>query len=173
MLDRIPDGSRVAASDTLGARIALRTDLYLIGDTYRRSTDRRCRPRTSTTWSGSPSTARSLPAPVPAWRGFARLIDSGEFEVVAEADGVIVARRVAALPWRVASPRMDDPTCRACLVYDESLTSYDFGPTHPMNPIRVDLTVALAGALGVLDTLPRSPRPTPPRTTSPPCTSPA
>jgi acetoin utilization protein AcuC len=50
---------------------------------------------------------------------------------------------------------MTEPTCRACLVYDESLTSYDFGITHPMNPIRVDLTVALAGHLGVLETLPR------------------
>ena len=34
--------------------------------------------------------------------------------------------------------------CRACVIYDESLTSYDFGPTHPMNPIRVDLTMSLA-----------------------------
>ncbi|MET0839539.1 MAG: acetoin utilization protein AcuC [Marmoricola sp.] len=54
---------------------------------------------------------------------------------------------------------MDEPTCRACLVYDESLTSYDFGPTHPMNPIRVDLTVALAGHLGVLHDLPQVPAP--------------
>ena len=41
------------------------------------------------------------------------------------------------------------------MVYDESLTSYDFGPTHPMNPIRVDLTVSLAEQLGVLKRLPR------------------
>ena len=34
VLAEIPTGSRVAASDTLGARIALRTELYLIGDTY-------------------------------------------------------------------------------------------------------------------------------------------
>ena len=45
--------------------------------------------------------------------------------------------------------------CRACLVYDESLTGYDFGHAHPMNPIRVDLTVALARDLGVLDRLVR------------------
>src|SRR4051812_13555610 len=44
-------------------------------------------------------------------------------------------------------------SCRAALVYDESLTGYTFGPTHPMNPIRVDLTVALARELGVLDQL--------------------
>jgi acetoin utilization protein AcuC len=54
---------------------------------------------------------------------------------------------------------MDEPTCRACLVYDESLISYDFGPTHPMNPIRVGLTVDLAGRLGVLDRLPLVPAP--------------
>ncbi len=50
---------------------------------------------------------------------------------------------------------MEDPTCRGCVVYDESLTSYDFGPTHPMNPIRVDLTISLAEQLGVLKGLPR------------------
>ena len=54
---------------------------------------------------------------------------------------------------------MDEPSCRACVVYDESLTSYDFGPTHPMNPLRVDLTIGLAQQLGVLDRLPRVPAP--------------
>lgn len=50
---------------------------------------------------------------------------------------------------------MASNTCRSCLVYDESLTDYDFGPTHPMNPVRVDLTVALARELGVApDTVP-------------------
>ena len=77
-LAKIPTGSRVAASDTLGARIALRTELYLIGDTSA-STGRHCPPRSSTTWSGWPSTPRSLPAQVPAWKGFARLLDTGDF----------------------------------------------------------------------------------------------
>src|SRR5919112_2008570 len=54
---------------------------------------------------------------------------------------------------------MDDAGCRACAVYDESLTSYNFGPAHPMNPVRVDLTVALAAELGVLDRLPTVPAP--------------
>ncbi|HET8560175.1 MAG TPA: acetoin utilization protein AcuC [Marmoricola sp.] len=40
---------------------------------------------------------------------------------------------------------------RCCVVYDASLTSYDFGPSHPMSPMRVDLTMALATQLGVLD----------------------
>lgn len=37
------------------------------------------------------------------------------------------------------------------VVFDESLTNYDFGPAHPMNPIRVDLTMRLAQTLGLLD----------------------
>lgn len=39
----------------------------------------------------------------------------------------------------------------ACVVFDDTLTGYDFGPSHPMAPIRVDLTVRLARSLGVLD----------------------
>ncbi|MFL6062075.1 MAG: acetoin utilization protein AcuC [Marmoricola sp.] len=38
-----------------------------------------------------------------------------------------------------------------CVVYDESLTGYDFGPAHPMNPVRVDLTMGLTRALGLLE----------------------
>jgi acetoin utilization protein AcuC len=54
---------------------------------------------------------------------------------------------------------MSEPTCRACVVYDETLTGYDFGPSHPMNPVRVDLTIGLADQLGVLSSLPRVPAP--------------
>ena len=36
------------------------------------------------------------------------------------------------------------------VVWDEAFTSYDFGPTHPMRPVRLELTMALAGQLGVL-----------------------
>ena len=39
----------------------------------------------------------------------------------------------------------------ATVVFDESLTEYNFGPAHPMSPIRVDLTMRLARELGVLD----------------------
>jgi acetoin utilization protein AcuC len=48
------------------------------------------------------------------------------------------------------------PACEgpATVVFDPSLTEYDFGATHPMSPIRVDLTMRLAGDLGVLDRLP-------------------
>ncbi|WP_395693266.1 acetoin utilization protein AcuC [Nocardioides sp.] len=44
------------------------------------------------------------------------------------------------------------PTCDgpATVVFDPSLTEYDFGPAHPMSPVRVDLTMRLADELGVL-----------------------
>ena len=47
----------------------------------------------------------------------------------------------------------------AMLVFDEGLTAYDFGHGHPMSPIRVDLTVRLARAFGVLDQLKIVPAP--------------
>jgi acetoin utilization protein AcuC len=37
----------------------------------------------------------------------------------------------------------------ACVVFDKTLTDYDFGPAHPMSPLRVDLTMRLAEELGV------------------------
>lgn len=95
VLEQIPTGSRVAASDDLGSRIALRTELFVIGDTY---------------GVDGPAIAPSnfdkvewvafdrfgYVAPVPAWRGFAQLLDTGEFTVVAEAEGVVVAKRRSA-----------------------------------------------------------------------------
>jgi acetoin utilization protein AcuC len=36
------------------------------------------------------------------------------------------------------------------LAWDERLTGYDFGPGHPLAPVRVELTMALARDLGVL-----------------------
>jgi len=47
----------------------------------------------------------------------------------------------------------------ASVVFDSSLTAYDFGPSHPMSPIRVDLTIRLARELGVLDQLTMVPAP--------------
>ncbi len=37
----------------------------------------------------------------------------------------------------------------ATVVFDQSLTEYSFGPSHPMSPIRVDLTMRLATELGI------------------------
>ncbi|MFI9006233.1 acetoin utilization protein AcuC [Actinosynnema sp. NPDC053489] len=39
----------------------------------------------------------------------------------------------------------------AAVVWDESFLGYDLGGDHPLNPVRLDLTVRLASALGVLD----------------------
>ena len=36
------------------------------------------------------------------------------------------------------------------VAWDDALTQYDFGPGHPLAPVRVALTMALAGELGVL-----------------------
>src|SRR4029077_5344069 len=40
--------------------------------------------------------------------------------------------------------------CTLHVAWDERLTGYDFGPGHPLAPVRVELTVALAEAVGVL-----------------------
>lgn len=42
---------------------------------------------------------------------------------------------------------------RACLVFDDRLTAYNFGQAHPMAPVRVELTMELSRELGVLDHL--------------------
>ncbi|RVX46551.1 acetoin utilization protein AcuC [Nonomuraea polychroma] len=39
----------------------------------------------------------------------------------------------------------------ARVIWDDALTSYNFGPSHPLAPVRVELTMALARSLGVLD----------------------
>ncbi|MET0931949.1 MAG: acetoin utilization protein AcuC [Aeromicrobium sp.] len=42
---------------------------------------------------------------------------------------------------------------RAALVFDEHLTEYNFGDSHPMAPVRIELTMDLARELGVVDAL--------------------
>ncbi|HVS68416.1 MAG TPA: acetoin utilization protein AcuC [Mycobacteriales bacterium] len=41
--------------------------------------------------------------------------------------------------------------CSVTAAWDERLLGYDFGDGHPLNPVRVELTMALARSLGVLD----------------------
>ena len=41
-------------------------------------------------------------------------------------------------------------TGRLVVAWDDALIQYDFGPGHPLAPVRVALTIQLAGALGVL-----------------------
>lgn len=40
---------------------------------------------------------------------------------------------------------------RTGLVWSADVLGYDFGPTHPMSPVRLDLTMSLVRALGLLD----------------------
>lgn len=42
---------------------------------------------------------------------------------------------------------------RACVVFDEHLTHYNFGQSHPMAPVRIELTMELADELGIVDDL--------------------
>lgn len=51
----------------------------------------------------------------------------------------------------MASERIERE-CRACVVWGEDYLQYDFGE-HPMAPVRLELTMALARELGVLDRL--------------------
>jgi len=41
-------------------------------------------------------------------------------------------------------------TCTVHVAWDERLAGYDFGPDHPLAPVRVELTMELARAFGVL-----------------------
>lgn len=52
-----------------------------------------------------------------------------------------------------AQPPVDHPDERGWMVWDSALVKYDFGPLHPMNPLRLQLTHALAAELGVLQGL--------------------
>src|SRR5258708_11672735 len=40
--------------------------------------------------------------------------------------------------------------CTLHMAWDERLTGYDFGPGHPLAPVRVELTIELARAFGLL-----------------------
>jgi len=44
-------------------------------------------------------------------------------------------------------------TCTVAVPWDRRLLEYDFGPGHPLAPVRVELTMELATALGVTDRL--------------------
>ncbi|MFC4565970.1 acetoin utilization protein AcuC [Nocardiopsis mangrovi] len=41
--------------------------------------------------------------------------------------------------------------CSLHVAWNDGLTSYNFGPEHPLNPVRVELTMALSRELGVFD----------------------
>lgn len=43
----------------------------------------------------------------------------------------------------------DSPQCSISLIWDEALAEYDFGPGHPLAPIRVQLAMRLIGEFGL------------------------
>lgn len=45
----------------------------------------------------------------------------------------------------------EPPVHDLAVVWDDALAAYDFGPDHPLAPVRVQLTMSLARSLGVLD----------------------
>lgn len=51
------------------------------------------------------------------------------------------------------SERTELPEDRACVVFDEQLTEYNFGQAHPMAPVRIELTMDLARELGIVEGL--------------------
>src|SRR5579871_2630317 len=56
----------------------------------------------------------------------------------------------------------DTDTVILRIPWDEALTAYDFGHDHPLAPVRVELTMALARQYGVLDAPEVSLEPVPP-----------
>ncbi len=55
------------------------------------------------------------------------------------------------MPADVPAPAQVPAPDGVGIVWDDALCEYDFGPYHPMAPIRLTLTRILAGAAGVLD----------------------
>jgi acetoin utilization protein AcuC len=62
-------------------------------------------------------------------------------------DGARRAAERSATGPSVAAPA-NEPTV---LAWDPAMAHYDFGPQHPLHPVRLDLTVDLATRLGILD----------------------
>jgi acetoin utilization protein AcuC len=51
----------------------------------------------------------------------------------------------------MADPGPARTPSQAVVIWDEALTTYDFGPSHPMTPIRLDLTARLCQDFGLFD----------------------
>ncbi|GAA1489106.1 acetoin utilization protein AcuC [Brachybacterium sacelli] len=57
-----------------------------------------------------------------------------------------------AAPTHETAPPIDENAAGGCgIVWSEELCEYDFGPYHPMSPVRLTLTRELARSAGVLD----------------------
>ncbi|MDN5686406.1 MAG: acetoin utilization protein AcuC, partial [Brachybacterium sp.] len=60
------------------------------------------------------------------------------------------------MPDAAPAPETDAPTAATApggcgIVWSDDLCEYDFGPYHPMSPVRLTLTRELARCAGVLD----------------------
>src|SRR5215472_5803711 len=104
---------------------------------------------------GDPSFASTIRACRAAGQGDERPSPQGRWPLKARRSSWSAGRaRQCAGAIRQRRRRRKDPpvTCTLHVAWDDRLTRYDFGPGHPLAPIRVELTVALARAFGVLDT---------------------
>ena len=104
---------------------------------------------------GDPITGDMAPilqALVPGAAGLEHPVLAGAGHFLQEDSGEELGRVVAAFVRQ--RPRVGLPvmTCSgpSTVVFDSRLTEYNFGPQHPMSPIRVDLTMRLADSLGLV-----------------------
>ncbi len=88
-----------------------------------------------------------------------RRAGSGHRSLLRRACHILTVGRGETLSPRRSTFRDMECSGPSSVVFDSSLTAYDFGPSHPMSPIRVDLTMRLARELGVLDRLTVVPAP--------------
>src|SRR5665648_178177 len=64
---------------------------------------------------------------------------------------LLVAGGLLLPPQLRCAPMSPRRRARTRVVWSPALLDYDFGPRHPMAPLRLDLTFRLARELGVLD----------------------
>lgn len=66
-------------------------------------------------------------------------------------DGLDVGARASPAAGTVRAMAAQAQVIQARVIWDDAFTRYDFGPTHPMAPLRLDLTARLCRELGLLD----------------------
>src|SRR4249920_1089791 len=86
--------------------------------------------------------------PIPMLRPLALLVRSLTGSILA---GVARRGRLAALNARYGVGMDAQRSECLRLVWDEAFTRYDFGPQHPMTPIRLELTTRLIRDVGLLE----------------------
>src|SRR5580765_3871962 len=56
-----------------------------------------------------------------------------------------------AVHWSATTGSVPDMPSQLRVVWDPGFTAYNFGPAHPMSPVRLDLTARLCEAMGVFE----------------------